>query len=135
MPLTSGTRIGSYQILGPLGAGGMGEVYRATDTRLGRDVALKVLPETLARDAEWLARFEHEGRIAAALNQPNIVTLHSIEEVGGVRFLTREFVDGQVDRAIGIDVRGRLTRLNILCCCGATTAVTQPQAARGRESS
>ena len=66
MPLTSGTRIGSYQILGPLGAGGMGEVYRATDTRLGRDVALKVLPETLARDAEWLARFKHEGRIAAA---------------------------------------------------------------------
>jgi serine/threonine protein kinase len=57
MPLTSGTSIGAYQILAPLGAGGMGEVYRATDTKLGRDVALKVLPEALARDAEWLARF------------------------------------------------------------------------------
>ena len=95
MPLTSGKRIGAYQILAPLGAGGMGEVYRATDTKLGRDVALKVLPETLAHDAEWLARFEHEGRMAAALNHPNIVTLYSIEEAGGVRFLTMELVDGQ----------------------------------------
>jgi serine/threonine protein kinase len=101
MPLTAGTRIGTYQILAPLGAGGMGEVYRATDTKLDRDVALKVLPEALARDAAWLARFEREGRMAAALNHPNIVTLYSIEEAGGIRFLTMELVEGQsLDRML-----------------------------------
>ncbi|MFN8589801.1 MAG: protein kinase, partial [Candidatus Eisenbacteria bacterium] len=92
--LAPGTRLGPYAIVAPLGAGGMGEVYRATDSRLGRDVALKVLPETVAADAERLARFEREARTVALLNHPNIVTLHSIEEAAGVRFLTMELVEG-----------------------------------------
>ncbi len=94
MTLNSGTRIGTYEIQSPLGAGGMGEVYRARDTKLGREVALKVLPDAVARDPNRLARFEREARIVALLNHPNIVTIHSIEEDAGVRFLTMELVEG-----------------------------------------
>ena len=94
MPLASGTRLGSYEVVAPLGAGGMGEVYRAHDSRLGRDVAIKLLPEALASSPERLARFQREARTVAALNHPNIVTLHSIEDSGGVRFLTMELVEG-----------------------------------------
>ncbi len=75
MRLAAGSRLSTYEIVAPLGAGGMGEVYRAKDVRLGRHVALKVLPETLAQDADHLARFEREARTVAALNHPNIVTL------------------------------------------------------------
>ena len=95
MLLTPGSRLGTYEIVGPLGAGGMGEVYRARDLRLGRDIALKVLPETLARDADHLARLEREARTVAGLNHPNIVTLHSVEDEDGVRFLTMELIEGQ----------------------------------------
>src|SRR5512140_2440005 len=95
MPLKTGTRLGAYEILGPLGAGGMGEVYRARDLRLGRDVAVKVLPEAVAASAERLARLEREAKTVASLNHPNIVTLHSIEESDGVRFLTMELVEGE----------------------------------------
>src|SRR5258706_11135145 len=95
MPLTSGTRLGNYEIVAPLGAGGMGEVYRARDRRLGRDVALKVLPADVASDPGRLARFELEARTVAGLNHPNIVTLFSVEDEGGTRFLTMELVDGQ----------------------------------------
>ena len=95
MPLPAGTRLGTYEIVAPLGAGGMGEVYRAHDTRLGRDVAVKVLPDEVASSPERLARFEREARIVASLNHPNIVTLHSIEEAGGTRFLTMEVVEGR----------------------------------------
>src|SRR5688572_26194424 len=95
MLLTPATRLGTYEIVSPLGAGGMGEVYRARDVRLGRDVALKVLPETFARDADHLARFEREARTVAGLNHPNIVTLHSVEDADGIRFLTMELVEGQ----------------------------------------
>ena len=95
MSLTAGTRLGPYEILAPLGAGGMGEVWRAHDSRLGRDVALKVLPEALAMDPERLARFEREAKAVAALNHPNIVTVHSVDEIGGVRFLTMEVVEGK----------------------------------------
>ncbi len=94
MALTPGTRLGTYEIVAPLGAGGMGEVYRARDTRLGRDVALKVLPQAFAADPNRLARFELEARTVASLTHPNIVVLHSIEEAGGVRFLTMELVEG-----------------------------------------
>jgi eukaryotic-like serine/threonine-protein kinase len=95
MRLAAGSRLSTYEIVAPLGAGGMGEVYRAKDVRLGRHVALKVLPETLAQDADHLARFEHEARTVAALNHPNIVTLFSVEDENHVRFLTMELVEGQ----------------------------------------
>ena len=95
MVLTAGTRLGTYEIIAPLGAGGMGEVYRARDTRLGRDVAIKVLPATVASSPERLARFEREAKTVAGLNHPNIVVLHSIEDAGGTRFLTMELVEGR----------------------------------------
>jgi len=95
MPLAPGTLLGSYEIVAPLGAGGMGEVHRAHDTRLERDVAIKVLPDELSASVERLARFEREARIVARLNHPNVVTLYSIEEVDGTRFLTMELVEGR----------------------------------------
>jgi serine/threonine protein kinase/Flp pilus assembly protein TadD len=95
MQIAPGSRLGVYEILTPLGAGGMGEVYRARDTRLGREVALKVLPAAFARDPERLARFEREARTVAGLNHPNIVVLYSVEEDQGVRFLTMELVEGR----------------------------------------
>jgi non-specific serine/threonine protein kinase len=95
LPLRAGTRLGRYEILAPLGAGGMGEVYRARDTRLGRDVALKVLPQGVAADPERLERFEREARTVASINHPNIVTLHSVEDDAATRFLTMELVEGQ----------------------------------------
>jgi len=94
MPLTPGTRLGAYEIVGLVGAGGMGEVYRARDTRLGRDVALKVLPEAFARDPERLARFEREARVLASLNHPNIAAIYGFEQVDGVPFLVLEYVPG-----------------------------------------
>ena len=101
MPLTPGTRLGPYDIVAPLGAGGMGEVYRAKDSRLGREVALKVVPEEFASDPARLARFEREARTVAGLNHPNIVVLYSVEEERGVRFLTMELVEGQgLDRVV-----------------------------------
>ena len=95
MGLPKGIRLGTYEIVGPLGAGGMGEVYRAKDLRLGREVALKVLPVEVASSPDRLARFEREARTAAGLNHPNIVTLFSIEEEDGIRFLTMELIDGR----------------------------------------
>ena len=95
MPLAAGTRRGAYELIAPLGTGGMGEVYRARDSRLGREVALKVIPADMAANPERLARFEREARVVASLNHPNIVMLHSIEESGPTRFLTMELVEGQ----------------------------------------
>ena len=96
-----GDRLGSYEILARIGAGGMGVVYRAADTKLRRAVALKILPPEMARDPERLARFQREARSVAALNHPHIVTLHSVEEVNGIHFLTMELVEGQpLDRLI-----------------------------------
>ncbi len=95
MTLTSGTRLGTYEILGTLGAGGMGEVYRARDLRLHREVAVKVLPSEVASSPERLARPEREARTVAGLNHPNIVTLFSVEDEDGIRFLTMELVEGQ----------------------------------------
>ncbi|MCC6652079.1 MAG: serine/threonine-protein kinase [Candidatus Eisenbacteria bacterium] len=94
MPLAAGDRLGLYEIVAPLGAGGMGEVYRARDTRLDRVVAIKVLPEAFAADPERLARFEREARLLASLNHPNIAVLHGLEIDGGRRFIAMEFVDG-----------------------------------------
>ena len=91
MALIPGTRLGSFEILAPLGAGGMGEVYRARDTRLDRDVAVKVLPAALAQDAERLARFEREAKVLAALNHPNIAQIYGIEQ----NALIMELVEGE----------------------------------------
>ncbi len=94
MTLSPGSRFGAYEIVKPVGAGGMGEVYRARDTRLDRDVALKVLPEAVTRNVERLARFDREAKVLASLNHPGIATIHGIEECDGVRALVLEFVEG-----------------------------------------
>jgi eukaryotic-like serine/threonine-protein kinase len=99
MSLTSGTKLGPYEIQAPLGAGGMGEVYRARDTRLGRDVALKILPESFARDSDRLHRFEQEARAVAALNHPNILAVFDIGEHNGVPFLVSELLEGETLRS------------------------------------
>ena len=96
-----GETLGHYKITEKLGAGGMGEVYRARDLTLERDVALKVLPQDLASDSERLERFEREAKAVAALSHPNIVTLFSVEKIEGVPFLTLELVEGEpLDEAI-----------------------------------
>jgi TolB-like protein len=95
MPLCTGDKLGPYEILAHIGAGGMGEVYRARDPRLGREVAIKVLTAAMAHDPDRLARFQREARAVAALNHPHIVTIFSVEEAGGVSFLTMELVEGQ----------------------------------------
>jgi serine/threonine protein kinase/tetratricopeptide (TPR) repeat protein len=101
MALAPGTKLGPYEIQSPLGAGGMGEVYRATDAKLGRDVALKVLSAEMAHDPERLARFRREAKALAQLDHPNIVTIYSVEECEGVNFLTMQLVEGQpLDRVI-----------------------------------
>ncbi len=107
MPLTVGARIGVFQIEAPLGAGGMGEVYRARDTRLDRVVAIKALPEAFARDPDRLARFEREARLLAALEHPHIAGIHGLEDVEGRPHLVLEFVDGEtLERRL---TRGPLT--------------------------
>ncbi len=98
MPISQGTRLGPYEILAPLGAGGMGEVYRARDTRLGREVAVKVLPTGVSMDPDRLKRFEKEARSASSLNHPNIVTIYDIGESGGTSFIAMELVEGQTVR-------------------------------------
>jgi Tol biopolymer transport system component len=95
MRLTPGTRLGPYEIVGPLGAGGMGEVYRARDTRLGREVAVKVLPEHLIENPEVRSRFEREARTVSSLNHPHICTLHDVGHEGDVEYLVMELVDGE----------------------------------------
>jgi eukaryotic-like serine/threonine-protein kinase len=94
MTLASGTRIGSYEILATIGAGGMGEVYRARDAKLGRDVALKVLPEAFARDAERMARFQREAKVLASLNHPNIAAIYGFEDSNDAHALVMELVEG-----------------------------------------
>jgi serine/threonine protein kinase len=91
MPIAPGTRLGPYEIVASLGAGGMGEVYRAKDTKLDREVAIKVLPDALAQDRERLARFEREAKVLASLNHPNIAQIYGIEE----RALVMELVPGE----------------------------------------
>jgi hypothetical protein len=95
MTLLHGTRLGPYQILAPLGSGGMGEVYRARDTRLGREVAIKVLPADRLADETRRARFVQEARAASALNHPHIVTIHEIGSAEGVDFIVMELVPGK----------------------------------------
>jgi eukaryotic-like serine/threonine-protein kinase len=103
MTLTAGTKLGPYEILAPLGAGGMGEVYRARDTRLGREVAIKVLPEECSADPARLRRFEQEARSASALNHPAIVTIYDVGESDGVSYIAMELVTGQTLRELLVD--------------------------------
>src|ERR1051326_4418533 len=98
MALAAGTRLGPYEIVSPLGAGGMGEVWKARDTRLGREVAIKVLPPTFSKDADRLRRFEIEARTVAALNHPNILALHDIGEFEGAPYLVCELLEGETLR-------------------------------------
>ena len=95
MSLAIGTRIGPYQVIGSLGQGGMGEVYRARDTRLNRDAAIKVLPAAFAQDADRLARFRREAQVLAALNHPNIAAIHGLEDANDTVALALEYVDGE----------------------------------------
>src|SRR5437867_9840267 len=101
--LAAGTQLGPYHILAPLGAGGMGEVYRARDSRLDREVAIKVLPEHLANDPEALARFEREAKAVAALSHPNILTIYDVGTEQGVSYAVMELLAGET-------LRSRLSR-------------------------
>src|SRR6476469_5762293 len=94
MSLATGSRLGSYEITSAIGAGGMGEVYRARDTKLGRDVALKILPDTFAADTERLARFHREAQVLASLNHPNIAAIYGFEDSGATHALVLELVEG-----------------------------------------
>src|SRR6266550_1113244 len=98
MALPAGTRLGPYEILSPLGVGGMGEVYRARDPRLGREVAIKVLPESLTQDSDRLRRFEQEARAAGALNHPNITAVYDIGSVDGSPYIVTELLEGETLR-------------------------------------
>src|ERR1700680_158483 len=95
MAILPGKRLGYYEVLTPIGAGGMGEVYQAHDTKLGRDVAIKVLPEAFAHDPERLSRFQREAKMLAALNHPNIATIHGLEQSNGTSYLVMELVSGE----------------------------------------
>jgi serine/threonine protein kinase len=94
LALTPGTRLGVYEVTAPIGEGGMGQVYRATDTKLKRQVALKLLPPSLASDHDRLARFQREAEVLASLNHPNIAGIYGLEESGGVTALVMELVEG-----------------------------------------
>ena len=94
MPLQPGAALGPYQVTAKIGEGGMGEVYRARDTKLDRNVALKVLPEAFTSDPDRLARFEREAKVLASLNHPNIGSIYGLEEAEGIRALVLELVEG-----------------------------------------
>src|SRR5512138_2761245 len=98
MSLSAGARLGPYEILAPLGAGGMGEVYRAKDPRLGREVAIKVLPATLSQDADRLRRFEQEARAAGVLNHPNITAVYDVGSQDGSPYVVSELLEGETLR-------------------------------------
>src|SRR6204780_3144931 len=116
MPFAEGFRLGPYEIVAPIGSGGMGEVYRGRDTRLNRDVALKVLPEAFARDAERMARFQREAKVLASLNHPNIASIYGFENSGTTHALVMELVEGPTladrirDGAIPIDEALRIAK-------------------------
>src|SRR5262245_62856555 len=98
MPLTPGSRLGPYEILSPIGAGGMGEVWRARDPRLGRDVAIKVLPASYSADEDRLRRFEQEARAAGILNHPNVTAVYDIGSHEGAPYVVQELLEGETLR-------------------------------------
>src|SRR5512134_2907048 len=98
MTIAAGSRLGPYEVLSPLGAGGMGEVYRARDRKLDRDVAIKVLPESVAKDPDMLARFEREAKAVAALSHPNILAIHDFGTHDGISYAVMELLEGETLR-------------------------------------
>ncbi len=123
MALVPGSRIGNFEIVGALGAGGMGEVFRAKDSRLGRDVAIKALPPAFAQDPERVARFEREAKLLASLSHPNIGAIHGLEEVEGHRYLVLEFVEGEtLDQRLS---RGPLPLADSLDVCRQIAAAVE----------
>ena len=143
LAITPGTRIGVYEILGSLGAGGMGEVYRARDTKLGRDVALKVLPPAFTADADRVARFEREARLLASLNHPHIGAIYGFEDAGEVPALVLELVEGETldDRLAGVRCLSRRrwpspnkspTRSMPRTGPGSSIAISNPPTSRSR---
>src|ERR1017187_2853891 len=113
MPLSPGTKLGPYEIVAPLGAGGMGEVYRARDPRIGREVAIKVLPAQFSQNEDRLGRFEQEVRAAGALNHPNILTIFDVGACDGSPYIVSELLEGETlrDRLTSATDR-KSTRLN-----------------------
>jgi TolB-like protein len=130
MPLASGTRLGPYEIVAPLGAGGMGEVYRARDLRLGREVAIKALPAGFARDPERLERFEREARLLASLNHPNIAAIYGLEEAEGTPHLVLELVAGE-SLAQRLAAHGALPAREALALCIQIAAAVEAAHERG----
>jgi len=129
MPLVQGTKLGSYEIISPLGAGGMGEVYCALDNKLGREVAIKVLPEVFARDQERLSRFEREARILASLNHPNVAAIYNLEQEDDQTFLVLELVPGAtLDELISRESIGVKEALSI---CGQVAAALEAAHEKG----
>jgi serine/threonine protein kinase len=106
LALSPGTRLGPYEVIAQIGEGGMGQVYRATDTRLKRQVAIKILPPSLAVDHDRMARFQREAEVLASLNHPNIAAIHGLEESGGFTALVMELVEGE-------DLSQRIARATI----------------------
>src|SRR5512144_882814 len=100
MALSPGTRLGPYEILAPIGSGGMGEVYRAKDARLGRDVAIKVLPASFSQDADRLRRFEQEAKAAGILNHPNITAVHDVGSHESAPYVVQELLEGETLRSL-----------------------------------
>src|ERR1700687_2980595 len=100
MPLAAGTRLGPYEIVAPIGAGGMGEVYRARDERLRREVAIKVLPASFSQDPDRLRRFEQEARAAGVLNHPNLTAVHDIGTHEGAPYVVQELLEGETLRSV-----------------------------------
>jgi serine/threonine protein kinase len=109
MALTAGTKLGTYEIVAQIGAGGMGEVYRARDSKLGRDVAIKILPSSFSKDPERLRRFEQEARAAGQLNHPNILTVHDFGMHDGAPYVVSELLEGETLRD-RLSVRGKQVR-------------------------
>jgi serine/threonine protein kinase len=123
--MTPGTRIGDYRVTALLGAGGMGEVYRATDEKLKREVAIKVLPDMFSADGERLARFQREARTLAALNHPNVGAIYGFEDTANLKALVPELVDGPTlaDRAVRrFYVTGRARGLNPAATGGSSSS-------------
>ena len=126
MSLAPGTKLGRYEIRAKIGEGGMGEVYRASDTKLNRGVAIKILPEAFAHDSDRLARFRREAQVLASLNHPNIAAIYELEEFNGVRCLVMELVPGQT-----LAERLKASPLRIEEALGISVQITDPGTVMG----